>query len=173
MSGMTEVTSGQPTLRGPARPRQSSRRRQRSFKQQRSSVDDARSQTHNVGKNNLHVPGTVAAYLSRVTCCKIYPGSTSVRRPRVAHKCPPSSTCKSQIRCKSRRAPLNNVRNAEKRPVSTAPRAKPGKISRGGLSYQHHQRPRALDDEAWVNHLVRAGSLRYRALKKSRMWRIA
>ena len=43
----------------------------------------------------------------------------------------------------------------------------------GGLSYQHLQRPRVFDDEAWVDHLVRVGSLRYRALKKPRMWKIA
>ena len=38
----------------------------------------------------------------------------------------------------------------------------------GCLSYQHLQRPRDLDDEAWIYTLGRVGSLRYRALKKSR-----
>ena len=38
----------------------------------------------------------------------------------------------------------------------------------GGLSYQHIQRPRVFGDEAWIDHLVRGGSLRHRALKKSR-----
>ena len=37
----------------------------------------------------------------------------------------------------------------------------------GCLSYQHLQRPRDLDDEAWIYTLGRVGSLRYRALKKS------
>ena len=36
----------------------------------------------------------------------------------------------------------------------------------GGLSYQLLQKPRALDDEAWIDYLGRVGSLRYRALKK-------
>ena len=39
----------------------------------------------------------------------------------------------------------------------------------GGLAYQHLHKAWALDDEAWIGYLnlVRVGSLRYRALKKS------
>ena len=36
------------------------------------------------------------------------------------------------------------------------------------LSYQHLQKAGLLDDEAWIDTLGRVGSLRYRALKKSR-----
>ena len=38
----------------------------------------------------------------------------------------------------------------------------------GGLSYPHLQHARLLDDEAWIDHLVRVGSLRYRALKNAK-----
>ena len=46
----------------------------------------------------------------------------------------------------------------------------------GCLSYQHLQKPRALDDEAWIDTLGRVGSLRYQALNqkvKVGAWRIA
>ena len=41
-------------------------------------------------------------------------------------------------------------------------------LNLGGPSYQHIQSARFLDDEAWIDHLVCVGSLRYSALKKPR-----